>query len=297
VAAGKAQSMLERGDGGGYLDEQEILRQYLRDVRGIPLLSEDEEVSLAKRVQAGDAEAKRRMIEANLRLVIHLVKRYVNRGLPVSDLVEEGNLGLIKAVERFDPGRNCRFSTYAVWWIRQYMKRAIINQSKVVRLPIHVMEEFNLYLKGCREFIKDNHRDPSIDEVSEYLGHEFATIPVFLTSYNQMVRLSPGRQDEDENGMLSLDQLPDVNGDTPHEHLHRVIRLKIILLWLRELNHRERHIIIHRFGLYGTEQKTLERIGKSLGLTRERIRQIEGGALTKLRQIIERQQLRFDDIV
>ncbi|MBN2232245.1 MAG: sigma-70 family RNA polymerase sigma factor [Deltaproteobacteria bacterium] len=289
--------MAESRNSGGYLDEQEVLRQYLRDVRGISLLNEEEEISLARLVQAGDVDAKRRMIEANLRLVIHLVKKYVNRGLPVSDLVEEGNLGLIKAVERFDPERNCRFSTYAVWWIRQYMKRAIINQSKVVRLPIHVMEEFNLYLKGCREFIKDNHRDPSLEEVSEYLGHEFSTIPAFLNSYNQMVRLSPGRQDDDESGTMSLDQLPDTDGDTPHEHLHRVIRLKTILFWLRELNHKERHIIIHRFGLYGTEQKTLERIGKSLGLTRERIRQIEGGALVKLRQIIERQQLSFDDIL
>ncbi len=278
--------------------EEDILRQYMKEVRAIPLLSEAEEQELARRVQEGDEEAKKRMIEANLRLVIYLVKKYANRGLPISDLIEEGNLGLIKAVERFDPERNCRFSTYAVWWIRQYMKRAVINQSKVVRLPVHVMEELNLYLKGCREFIKEHHRDPTLEEVSDYLDHEFNAIPSFLGSFNQLVRLSAGRREDGErNGDLFLDQLPDRNSCSPVEHLHRLLRLKIILLWLNELTHKEKYIIIHRFGLYDLEPQTLEEIGQELGLTRERIRQIEASTLAKLRKIIARHKIAMEDLL
>ena len=270
----------------------------MKEVRAMPLLSETEERELARRVRKGDEEAKKKMIEANLRLVIYLVKKYANRGLQISDLIEEGNLGLIKAVERFDPSRNCRFSTYAVWWIRQYMKRAVINQSKVVRLPVHVMEELNLYLKGCREFIKEHNRDPSLDEVSDYLGHEFTTIPSFLGSFNQLVRLSSGRREEDDrSGDLSMDQLPDNNSCSPMEHLHRLLRLKIILLWLNELTLKEKYIIIHRFGLYDTDPCTLEEIGQELGLTRERIRQIEVVALAKLRKIIARNKIAIEELL
>ncbi|MBN2332940.1 MAG: sigma-70 family RNA polymerase sigma factor, partial [Deltaproteobacteria bacterium] len=281
-----------------HLFADDVLQQYLKEVRSIPLLSEEEEIQLAQRVRKGDEEAKKKMIEANLRLVMHLVKKYINRGLPVADLVEEGNLGLIKAVERFDPARNCRFSTYAVWWIRQYMKRAIINQSKVVRLPIHVMEELNLYLKGCRDFIMKYNRDPSLEEVSQYLDHRFSTIPSFLGSFSQMLSLSSGRNDDDDQGgSLLLDQLADKNAVNPMEHLHRVIRLKTIFLWLNELTHKEKYIIIHRFGLYNEDPQTLEEIGQSLGLTRERIRQVEGSALVKLRHIIESHKISLDDLV
>ncbi|MEA2108255.1 MAG: sigma-70 family RNA polymerase sigma factor [Pseudomonadota bacterium] len=278
--------------------DSEILQKYFQDVRSIPLLSQAEEQELAKRVQEGDEEAKRKMIEANLRLVIYLVKKYINRGLPVPDLVEEGNLGLIKAVERYDPARNCRFSTYAVWWIRQYMRRAIVNQSKVVRLPIHVMEELNLYVKGCRDFIKKYNREPTLEEISAYLDHEFSTINSFLGSFNQLVSLSPGgRTDENEGASISLEQLPDTKADNPMEHLHRILRLKTILLWLNELTPKEKYIIIHRFGLYDHEPQTLEIIGQTLELTRERIRQIEAKALLKLRRIIDRHKVTLDDLV
>jgi len=276
----------------------EILQRYFQDVRSIPLLSQAEEQELAKRVQEGDEEAKRKMIEANLRLVIYLVKRYMNRGLPVPDLVEEGNLGLIKAVERYDPARNCRFSTYAVWWIRQYMRRAIVNQSKVVRLPIHVMEELTLYMKGCRDFIKKYHREPTLEEISTYLDHEFSTINSFLGSFNQLVQLVPGnRSEEHEGASISLEQLVDSKAVNPLEHMHRVLRLKTILLWLNELTSKEKYIIIHRFGLYGNEAQTLEVIGQTLELTRERIRQVEAKALLKLRRIIDKYKITLDDLV
>ena len=278
--------------------DSEILQRYFQDVRSIPLLSQAEEQELAKRVQAGDEEAKQKMIEANLRLVIYLVKKYINRGLPVPDLVEEGNLGLIKAVERYDPARNCRFSTYAVWWIRQYMRRAIVNQSKVVRLPIHVMEELNLYVKGCRDFIKKYNREPTLEEISVYLDHEFSTINSFLGSFSQLVQLAPGgRTDENEGASISLEQLADTNAVNPLEHLHRILRLKTILLWLNELTPKEKYIIIHRFGLYNNDPQTLEEIGQTLELTRERIRQVEAKALVKLRRIIDKHKITLDDML
>jgi len=276
----------------------EILQRYFKDVRAIPLLSETEEHELARRVQEGDEEAKQKMIEANLRLVIYLVKRYSNRGLPVPDLVEEGNLGLIKAVERYDPERNCRFSTYAVWWIRQYMRRAIVNQSKVVRLPIHVMEELNLYVKGCRDFIKKYNREPTLKEISVYLDHDFTTITSFLGSFSQLVQLTSGSRTEEYQGAsIPLEQLADDNAVNPMEHLHRIIRLKTILLWLNELTAKEKYIIIHRFGLYNNDPQTLEEIGQTLELTRERIRQIEAKALLKLRRIIEKHKITLEDLV
>jgi RNA polymerase nonessential primary-like sigma factor len=276
----------------------EILQRYFKDVRAIPLLSEAEEHELARRVQEGDEEAKQKMIEANLRLVIYLVKRYSNRGLPVPDLVEEGNLGLIKAVERYDPERNCRFSTYAVWWIRQYMRRAIVNQSKVVRLPIHVMEELNLYVKGCRDFIKKYNREPTLKEISVYLDHDFTTITSFLGSFSQLVQLTSGSRTEEYQGAsIPMEQLADDNAVNPMEHLHRIIRLKTILLWLNELTAKEKYIIIHRFGLYNNDPQTLEEIGQTLELTRERIRQIEAKALLKLRRIIEKHKITLEDLV
>ncbi len=276
----------------------EILQRYFKDVRAIPLLSEAEEHELARRVREGDEEAKQKMIKANLRLVIYLVKRYSNRGLPIPDLVEEGNLGLIKAVERYDPERNCRFSTYAVWWIRQYMRRAIVNQSKVVRLPIHVMEELNLYVKGCRDFIKKYNREPTLKEISAYLDHDFTTINSFLGSFSQLVQLSPGsRMEEHQGASIPLEQLADANAVNPMEHLHRIIRLKTILLWLNELTAKEKYIIIHRFGLYNNDPQTLEEIGQTLELTRERIRQIEAQALLKLRRIIDKHKITLEDLV
>ena len=278
--------------------DSDIMQRYFQDVRSIPLLSQAEELDLAKQIQAGDQEAKKKMIEANLRLVIYLLKKYINRGLPVSDLVEEGNLGLIKAVERYDPARKYRFSTYAVWWIRQYMRRAIINQSKVVRLPIHVMEELNLYVKGYSDFIKKYNREPNLEEVSTYLDHEFSTINLFLGSFNQLVHLAPGgRKDENEGASISLEQLADIKAVNPMEHLHRILRLKTILLWLNELTPKEKYIIIHRFGLYNNAPQTLEEIGQTFELTRERIRQVEAKALVKLRRVIDKHKITLDDLV
>ncbi len=270
---------------GGSLDT------YLEEIRNFPLLDEEQETELARRVQAGDEEARKKMIESNLRLVVHLAKHYQNRGLPIEDLIEEGNLGLIRAVERFDPKFNCRFSTYAVWWIRQYMSRALISQSKIIRLPVHVVDEVNTYLKGKQKFVREFGREPSFDEVADFIDHEFSSFTPSMARLNTMIPLSAGGGGNgggrnDENGMISLEHLADEKSDSPLDILDRDLRLKIILRWLDELNPKERLVITKRFGIYGEDPQTLEKIGRQLNLTRERIRQLEKAALNRLKKIV-----------
>ncbi len=280
------------------------LGSYLDDIRTIPLLEESEEIELARRIQAGDEKARRQMIEANLRLVVHLVKSYQNRGLPIDDLIEEGNLGLIRAVERFDPSFNCRFSTYAAWWIRQYMNRALISQSKLIRLPVHVVDEFNTYVKGRQKFIREFNREPSFEELAEYLNYTFTSFTPALARLNNLVSLTSGNSlsgDRDENsfasGTLALDQLADKNGSDAFEILDQDLRLKIILCWLDELRPKERLVISKRFGLFDEDGSTLEEIGKELGLTRERIRQLEKTALQRLKKIVDSYDYTLNDLL
>jgi RNA polymerase sigma factor (sigma-70 family) len=189
------------------------LESYLGDIRNIPLLDEAQEIELSGLVQEGDEKARKKMIEANLRLVVHLVKHYQNRGLPTEDLIEEGNLGLIRAVERFDPAFNCRFSTYAVWWIRQYMSRALISQSKIIRLPVHVVDEYNTYIKGRQQYIREHGREPSFEEVADYIEHKFTSFTPALARLNNLVTLTSsnnmnGDRESDNGGIgtLSLEQ-------------------------------------------------------------------------------------------
>ncbi len=280
------------------------LESYLADIRGISLLDEAEEVELSRRVQEGDGVARKKMIEANLRLVVHLVKHYQNRGLPTEDLIAEGNLGLIRAVERFDAEFNCRFSTYAVWWIRQYMSRALISQSKIIRLPVHVVDEFNTYIKGRQQYVREHGREPSFEEVAEYIDHEFTSFTPALVRLNNLVSLTSGNNmtgDFDgENGgvgTLSLEQLADETIDNPLQLIDHDLRLKIILRWLDELRPKERQVITLRFGLSGEEGQTLEEIGKQLNLTRERIRQLEKAALHRLKKIVGNDDYVLQDLI
>ena len=280
------------------------LESYLNDIRSIPLLENGEEAALARRVQSGDEEARKKMIEANLRLVVHLVKHYQNRGLPTEDLIEEGNLGLIRAVERFDPEFNCRFSTYAVWWIRQYMSRALISQSKIIRLPVHVVDEFNTYIKGRQKYIREYGREPSFKEVADYIGHKFISFTPSLARLNNLVSLtSASNMDGDRNrdtggaNTLSLEQLADERSENPLEILDHDLRLEIILCWLDELNPKERLVITKRFGLSEEDGQTLEEIGKQLNLTRERIRQLEKTALHRLKKIVSGYNYSLEDLL
>ncbi|HIE07111.1 MAG TPA: sigma-70 family RNA polymerase sigma factor [Desulfarculaceae bacterium] len=280
------------------------LGSYFDEIHTIPLLEESEEIELARKIQTGDEKARQKMIEANLRLVVHLVKGYQNRGLPMDDLIEEGNLGLIRAVERFDPSFNCRFSTYAAWWIRQYMNRALISQSKLIRLPVHVVDEFNTYIKGRQKFIREFNREPVFEELADYLSYTFTSFTPALARLNNLVSLTSGNSfsdDSDSNsfssGTLALDQLADKNGSDALELLGQDLRMKIILCWLDELRPKERVVISKRFGLFDQEGLTLEEIGKELGLTRERIRQLEKTALQRLKKIVRSYNYTLNDLI
>ncbi|HDS16051.1 MAG TPA: sigma-70 family RNA polymerase sigma factor [Proteobacteria bacterium] len=278
------------------------LESYLDEIRNIPLLNEAQEINLAQRVQKGDEKARQQMIEANLRLVVHLARHYQNRGLPTEDLIEEGNLGLIRAVERFNPDFKCRFSTYAVWWIRQYMSRALISQSKIIRLPVHVVDEFNTYLKGRQKFFREFDRDPSFEEVAAYIEHEFTSFAPAMVRLNNLVSLTSGNganseDDREDGSTISLELLADENSENPLERLDHDLRLKIILCWLDELSPKERLVITRRFGLSEEETQTLEEIGKELNLTRERIRQLEKAALHRLKKIVDSGEYTLDDLV
>ncbi len=280
------------------------LGSYLEDIRSIPLLEEQDEIELAKKIKQGDAKARQQMIEANLRLVVHLVKSYQNRGLATEDLIEEGNLGLIRAVERFDPSFNCRFSTYAAWWIRQYMNRALISQSKTIRLPVHVVDEFNTYVKGRQKYISEFSREPSFEEVAEYIDYEFTSFTPSLTRLNNLLSLSSGGSNGSDReggdnapGTMSLDQLPDEDGINALDILDQDLRLKIILCWLEELRPKEQLVIRKRFGLYEEEEQTLEKIGQELNLTRERIRQLEKSALHRLKKIVDSYNYSLNDLL
>lgn len=280
------------------------LESYLNDIRNIPLLDEVEEVELSQRVHLGDAEARKKMIEANLRLVVHLVKHYQNRGLATEDLIEEGNLGLIRAVERFDSEFNCRFSTYAVWWIRQYMSRALISQSKIIRLPVHVVDEYNTFIKGRQQFIREHGREPSFEEVAEFIDHEFTSFSPSLARLNTFISLTSGNNDNGDSdgdkggiGTLSLEQLADEKNKNPLEVIDHGLRLDIILRWLDELRPKEREVISRRFGLSGEDGQTLEEIGKQLDLTRERIRQLEKSALHRLKKIVTGDDYTLQDLL
>src|SRR5437899_2345125 len=262
---------------------RENLRVYLKEIAGIPLLSREEEAALARRVRAGDAEAKARFTEANLRLVVQIARRYLNRGLPLPDLIEEGNLGLLRSVEKFDPERGTRFSTYAVWWIRHAVTRALANQARMIRLPVHVQLLLGRYAKGQERLTQILGRAPTTDELAAALN----------TSVEQVHELEELRQrpvsldapSGDEHARLAQ-MVPDESAD-PTVALRSLFRERTDLVSVfDDLAENERQVLRRRFGLTGGEPQTLEAIGRELGLTRERIRQIEGSGLRKLRALL-----------
>jgi RNA polymerase primary sigma factor len=269
------------------------LAVYLSEIARIPLLSRDEEQALARRFRAGDESAKARLIEANLRLVVQVARRYFNRGLPLPDLIEEGNLGLIRAVEKFDPERGLRFSTYATWWIRHAISRALANQARIIRLPVHVEMLLGRYAKEQQRLTQSLGRPPSPAELAEALG----------TTVDQVEELEELRQQP-----LSLDapvtehgRVADVVADPeadPSAGLTRLFRERADLVSvLDDLAENERKVLRGRFGLDGEDPRTLDAIGQRLGLTRERVRQIEGAALRKLRALLRARGVEPTDIL
>lgn len=275
--------------------ELDATRIYLSEIGFSPLLSAAEEVYYARRIAKGDEDARKRMIESNLRLVVKIARRYLNRGLALLDLIEEGNLGLIRAVEKFDPERGFRFSTYATWWIRQTIERAIMNQTRTIRLPIHVVKEINIYLRAARHLSQSLDHEPSPEEIAAMLDKPIADVKRMLGLNERVTSVDvPLGRDSDKS---ILDAIPDEQNVDPSVLLQDEDIQACLELWLGQLNDKQREVVEYRFGLHGREVATLEEVGNELGVTRERVRQIQLEALKRLREIMEREGYSVDNIL
>ncbi len=267
--------------------ELDATRMYLNEIGESKLLSADEEVQYARLAQQGDEDARKRMIVSNLRLVVKIARRYLNRGLPLLDLIEEGNLGLIRAVEKFDPERGFRFSTYATWWIRQTIERAIMNQTRTVRLPIHVVKEINVYLKATRMLSQQLDHEPTTEEVADLLDKPISEVKRMLGLNERTASVdTPYGKDADKP---LVDMLQDESAHDPTDDIQDGDIHTNLDHWLEKLNDKQREVVERRFGLHGYEHSTLERVAQELGVTRERVRQIQMDALRRLRDILEKE--------
>jgi len=265
---------------------------YLSEIGFSPLLSAEEEVHFSRLSLKGDEASRKRMIESNLRLVVKIARRYNNRGLPLLDLIEEGNLGLIRAVEKFDPERGFRFSTYATWWIRQTIERAIMNQTRTIRLPIHVVKELNIYLRTSRELIQKLDHEPTAEDIANSLDKPVADVTKMLRLNERIASVdTPFSGDSDK---VLLDVIPDNKSNGPEGDLQTEDLSNNIVSWLNELNSKQKEVIARRFGLLGYEAETLENVGIEIGLTRERVRQIQVEGLKRLRDILSQQNLSIE---
>jgi len=259
---------------------------YLGDIGFSDLLTADEEKKYARRIREGDESARHRMIESNLRLVVKIARRYLNRGLPLLDLIEEGNLGLMHAVTKFDPERGFRFSTYATWWIRQSIERAIMNQSRTVRLPIHILKEINSVLRAVRFLRQANGTQPTAAEIAKHIDRDAADVERLLGLHERVTIGSTGPAgSEDERGLLEA--IPAATAEEPAECAQNEGVHKILDHWVWKLSRKQRAVVERRFGLHGYRRLTLEEIGCEIGVTRERVRQIQIEALKNLKSMLE----------
>ena len=261
----------------------DAIKIYLRDIQRTPLLTADGEKELARKVESGDKHARDKMIESNLRLVVRIAKRYINRGLPFLDLIEEGNLGLIKAVERFRLAKECRFSTYATWWIRQAIDRALVNQSRTIRLPVHVSDDINRMFKTIRLLSQNEQREPSTQEIADSMNAKVEYVTRLMTLLRRTCSMeAPIGEGSD---FFLIDTIEDCSTTVPSELLENIHSYELISRHFDTLTESEQEILALRFGLNDREPQTLDTIGQQFGVTRERIRQIEVKALEKLRKL------------
>jgi RNA polymerase nonessential primary-like sigma factor len=263
----------------------DVTRIYLSEIGRAQLLTADEEKSLSRAAHKGCQASRQRMIECNLRLVVKIARSYINRGLPLLDLIEEGNLGLIRAVEKFDPDRGFRFSTYATWWIRQSVERSIMNQCRTVRLPIHVIRELTAYLRTTRIMEQDLGRRPAVTEVAEKLEKSSEAVHQ-LFGFNEPTSSTDSPA---SNGSKSvIETIADEQSRDPESEYADQAAGKLLGNWLELLPRQQRIVVEHRFGLHGKGRSTLEEVGQLLGVTRERVRQVQLAALVRLREISRR---------
>jgi RNA polymerase nonessential primary-like sigma factor len=269
-------------------------RVYLNELSRSQLLTADQEKYYGKHALKGDREARRIMIESNLRLVVKISRRYLNRGLPLLDLIEEGNLGLIRAVEKFDPERGFRFSTYATWWIRQTIERAIMNQTRTIRLPIHIVKEMNTYLKAQRHLAQLLDHEPSAEDVARHLDKPVSKVEKMLKLNERVTSIDiPGSKDFDQP---LVDSLSDDESASPSEQLQEDGMKQNVATWVFQLPEKQREVICRRYGLCGYEDSTLEEVAQELNVTRERVRQIQMDGLKRLKEILEVNGYSFESI-
>ncbi|HEU4914770.1 MAG TPA: RNA polymerase sigma factor RpoD [Candidatus Saccharimonadales bacterium] len=268
-----------------YLDDiaDDSVRLYLREIGKIPLLSAEEELELANRVVAGDKDAKDKMAEANMRLVVSIAKRYVGRGLDLLDLIQEGNTGLLRAVEKFDPGKGFKFSTYATWWIRQAITRAIADQARTIRIPVHMVETINKLLRTQRRLTQELNREPTNEEIAAAMEIEVDKVEHIMKIKQDISSLDASIRDDEEESVLA-DFIEDEDTISPEESATNQLLKEQVKGMLGALTEREQKILKLRFGLEDGKQHTLEEVGQEFSVTRERIRQIEAKALAKLRK-------------
>ncbi len=267
------------------VEEMDATRLYLGEIGYSPLLTASEEIHFARLAQRGDAAARNRMVESNLRLVVKIARRYLNRGLSLLDLIEEGNLGLIHAVEKFDPERGFRFSTYATWWIRQTIERGIMNQTRTIRLPIHIIKEINTYLRAARHLAQTMDHEPTAEDIALALDKPVETVKRLLGMNERIASIdTPIGREEDRS---LLDAIPDNNNLDPSYLLQDQDLRDKLDFWLNQLSDKQRIVVERRFGLNGRERATLEQVGNEIGVTRERVRQIQIDALRRMRIILE----------
>ncbi|HXP28466.1 MAG TPA: sigma-70 family RNA polymerase sigma factor, partial [Solirubrobacteraceae bacterium] len=266
------------------------LRLYLRSIGRVPLLTAEEEVVLAKRIERGDIAAKQHMVEANLRLVVSIAKGYVGRGLTFLDLIQEGSLGLIRAVEKFDHRRGYKFSTYATWWIRQAVSRALADKARTIRIPVHMVERLNKLINAERMLIQQLGREPTAEEIAHELECEVREVRDVQRLAQQPISLEKPMGEEDDSALA--DFVEDVSAESPFEIASEALRRENITRVLASLPRREREVLELRYGIVGGRARTLEEVGRAFNITRERVRQIENRTLKKLQTLPEAQQLR-----